>query len=164
MSSIFKGLKSSAETVLALGGLPLAGAIGVFGYHKFEEHLENNYGPEIKPRYLPGQTIQKDGREYKVVGYSGHPGEIAKNLDMKRGVWITNKVSEAQRYAKNHGMVATIASRNTNLGSSRYENMHAVHAPREEDDYRVVELQKMTFDTDFRMSACFNRWVKSFRK
>lgn len=167
--SIFSSFRSQTGTLLTLTGPALVGAGALVAESKAEEALKKNYPPQKKPDYQPGQKVMHNGREYEVIGYSGHRGDTAHNLvlDGSREVWVTDDLSTAQKYARQggEGSVATIIGlRSADTKCSRYENAYTAHVPnKDKHDYRVIKVDPVTPENDARVSACFSRMVQDLK-
>ena len=131
-------------------------------------YLEKKFPPTEKNHYHPGQTVNFEGREYKILGFSGHAENIAKNLDMVSGreVWIGD-YRTAQHYAKiNSGkhslpLVAVIAqpvdADTAPMGLSRYDNQFAPYLPKEEHQFTIIDLKYVTKNNDTTVSGSLKR-------
>ncbi len=147
-------------TTLAVGGVPLGIGAGVIGYEAGKRYIQDNYGPKDNPVLSPGQSVvHTDGKEYKVIGYSGHDGDIAHNLNTDTiPVYITPDLSIAQGYAGNAGKVAILASeKSMQPVESRYENMHGAYKSQPGNKLVVLHVEPLHENNDKRFETCLKR-------
>ena len=137
------------------------------------KYLEKKFPPVEKIQYCSQQIINHNGELYKILGFSGHAENTAKNLDVKSGreVWIGD-YRVAQEYAKinagNHSrpVVAVIAqpinAENAPIGPSRYENQFAPYLPKEEHKFTIIDFKDVNIHNDTTITGSVKRAAALF--
>ncbi len=159
-------MSSFINTVSAVAGPSIAFTLLTAGWNLTTDFFTKTYGTTME---LPvEQQMGPDGRLYTPIGFTGHSKDtFDKGLDFEKGVYATDKYTEAADYAylnskEGKPVVGVLASAGKcQIGMQRFENQHAPYYPTKEGDFIILAQIELDSENDPRFGTCFKRAISS---